>query len=307
MSYEYDRYLTEHIRNVRAAFFWIHSNLPEIIENYSEARAYIIDHDRSKYEAEEYDAYDKYFYGGSRSYAVVRNFNLAWLHHIHTNPHHWQHWVLINDDSDIGIQALDIPNSFIIEMICDWWSFSWTKGNLFEIFEWYDSHKNYMMLSEKTRRFVESYLEKIKSKLNEDDTLQHHGIKGQKWGVKNGPPYPLDKSGESDTIVKDAIESGEVSKIINSEKQRRHTKTDHTPGRSYLDGDLTYAQELVDKHSGKGEAVVNSNNQWTGKEKFSDSEVIGTHVDMNGTETKTNKGMIVYSKTGTHVYPRKEK
>ena len=169
MSYEYDRYLTEHIRNVRSAFFWIHSNLPEIIENYSEARAYIIDHDRSKYEAEEYDAYDKYFYGGSRSYAVVRNFNLAWLHHIHANPHHWQHWALINDDSDMGIQALDIPNSFIIEMICDWWSFSWAKGNLFEIFEWYDSHKNYIMFSEKTRNFVELYLEKINSKLNEGE------------------------------------------------------------------------------------------------------------------------------------------
>lgn len=24
--------------------------------------------------------------------------------------------------------------------------------------------------------------------------LYHHGIKGQKWGVKNGPPYPLEKS-----------------------------------------------------------------------------------------------------------------
>lgn len=22
--------------------------------------------------------------------------------------------------------------------------------------------------------------------------LSHHGIKGQKWGKKNGPPYPLD-------------------------------------------------------------------------------------------------------------------
>ena len=21
--------------------------------------------------------------------------------------------------------------------------------------------------------------------------LSHHGIKGQRWGVKNGPPYPL--------------------------------------------------------------------------------------------------------------------
>lgn len=24
------------------------------------------------------------------------------------------------------------------------------------------------------------------------DYIAHHGIKGQKWGVKNGPPYPLD-------------------------------------------------------------------------------------------------------------------
>ena len=24
-----------------------------------------------------------------------------------------------------------------------------------------------------------------------DDTLSHHGIEGQKWGVRNGPPYPL--------------------------------------------------------------------------------------------------------------------
>lgn len=23
--------------------------------------------------------------------------------------------------------------------------------------------------------------------------LQHHGVKGQKWGIRNGPPYPLVK------------------------------------------------------------------------------------------------------------------
>lgn len=139
------------------------------------------------------------------------------------------------------------------------------------------------------------------------DELFHHGIKGQKWGVRNGPPYPIDRSAKHDTIVKDAIVSGRVSKTVNREKQMRHTKEGHLPGRSYLDGDLEYAQELVDKHSGRGKAIMDRHGNWTHKEKFDASEIIGTHVDTDGTETQTNKGVIAYSKTGTHVYPRKEK
>ena len=29
------------------------------------------------------------------------------------------------------------------------------------------------------------------------DELSHHGIDGQKWGVRNGPPYPLDSGDHS--------------------------------------------------------------------------------------------------------------
>lgn len=34
---------------------------------------------------------------------------------------------------------------------------------------------------------------------------------------------------------------------------------------------------------------------------------IGTYVDVDGNETRSDRAMIIYSKTGTHIYPiRKE-
>lgn len=173
MSKQYDEYIKEHKENVYSAFCWLERNLPEIFKD-DEFKAdcrYLCEygHDLSKYNEEEYDAYDKYFYGGNKSYAVVQNFNKAWLHHIHKNPHHWQHWVLINDDPDEGEIILDMPDKYIIEMICDWWSFSWKKGDLTEIFSWYKEHKN-MKLSDSTRKKVDDILYKINSKLTELDS-----------------------------------------------------------------------------------------------------------------------------------------
>ena len=48
------------------------------------------------------------------------------------------------------------------------------------------------------------------------------------------------------------------------------------------------------------------NGNWLRKEKFTDTKAIGVHLDINGKKVETDAGMIVYSKTGTHVYPRKE-
>lgn len=125
-------------------------------------------HDASKYDREEYEAYDAYFYG-NQSYEVVEDFKYAWLHHIHNNPHHWQYWILNNDDPDEGEVILDMPDCYIIEMICDWWSFSWKKGNLDEIFAWYDERKDYMKMSKYTHMKVKYYLKLIKDNLNEGD------------------------------------------------------------------------------------------------------------------------------------------
>lgn len=61
-----------------------------------------------------------------------------------------------------------MPYNYIIEMICDWWAFSWNSENLNEIFDWYDKHKNYIKLSDNTRKTVEDILSKIKDKLEEN-------------------------------------------------------------------------------------------------------------------------------------------
>lgn len=175
MSREYDLYLEEHKNNVRKGFEWLEENIPSLFavfttEEHTQMRHEIcFEHDASKSMDDEYEPYDTYFYGGNRSYHVVEDFRYAWLKHIHRNPHHWQHWVLINDDPGEGEIVMDMPYKYIIEMICDWWAFSWNKGDLGEIFHWYYEHKAYMKLSYKTRMLVESILDEIRKKLEEKE------------------------------------------------------------------------------------------------------------------------------------------
>ena len=66
-----------------------------------------------------------------------------------------------------GMILLDMPDEYILEMICDWWSFSWAKGDLYEIFNWYNERKSYIKLSDETREKVEGVLDNIKDKLDE--------------------------------------------------------------------------------------------------------------------------------------------
>lgn len=171
MSKEYDLYLEQHKANVTKGFYWIRDNLPELLIELPDVdyeHQICFAHDASKAEWDEYEAYDRYFYGGNRSYHCVQEFNYAWLRHVHRNPHHWQYWILRQDDPDEGEIILEMPYVYILEMICDWWAFSWKSDNLREIFKWWGEHKDYMKLGDKTRETVVDILEKIKAKLDED-------------------------------------------------------------------------------------------------------------------------------------------
>lgn len=173
MSISYDNYIYEHCENVLRGLQWMRDHIPEVGDTDIWAKAMDAAnlHDDSKWDVREYDAYDRYFYG-SRSSEVVRKFDYAWLHHIHHNPHHWQYWVLFQDDPKgkefvnpetgdrikMPFKALEMPRYEILHMIADWWSFSWKSGRYEEIFEWYDSHRKKMILNPMTRHLVEDIL-----------------------------------------------------------------------------------------------------------------------------------------------------
>ena len=168
ISFEYTANLQHHRLNVQKGYFWLQKHLPNIAEhiNYNKLQR----HDESKFYDEESEAYDAYFFGGDCSAKVVNNFNYARLHHIHANPHHWQHWVLFEDDPSSGVpyKILEMPEDDAIEMILDWWSFSWAADDLMWIFAWYEKRKNIMQLHPKTRIFVEKVLKQIHEKLKEE-------------------------------------------------------------------------------------------------------------------------------------------
>lgn len=180
MSLAYDEYLAEHIGNVNKGLHWMLDNLglSQEEKNAIETAMVSFNHDESKYSSEEYNAYDQYFYGGNRSYKVVQDFNYAWLHHIHQNPHHWQYWVLLEDDPEAGLpyKTLPIPLPYIFEMIADWWSFSWKSGNLFEIFNWYAEHRDKQYINLSSRMILERILEKIWDVLIMQEAVAGHDI-----------------------------------------------------------------------------------------------------------------------------------
>lgn len=53
---------------------------------------------------------------------------------------------------------------------------------------------------------VAKYLKGYKKEtIKHSDELMHHGVTGQVWGVRNGPPYPLDSSVSTGTKLKENI------------------------------------------------------------------------------------------------------
>lgn len=144
-------------------------------------------HDWSKFLPSEFIAYARYFYGGPykpimETHGDERNetlnglykerveedFNAAWNHHQKRNSHHWQYWVLMNDNG--SVEALPMPVADLIEMLCDWMgagaAINRSQPSLAETREWYAKNAEKMQLHPITRLWIERAIELYKAAAN---------------------------------------------------------------------------------------------------------------------------------------------
>lgn len=160
---EYILYLTDHIGNVYR--YWnevlkpaLEENMPDCVteDDIIYCDMVIVRHDASKWEPEEWGPYLNHFYPAEGFEDDEAEYDRAWLHHLHNNPHHWQHWGMVNDDG--SFKALDMPVGEILHMLCDWSSFSAhdpdSTGKA-----WYSENGDKMTLSDKTREIVDELIE----------------------------------------------------------------------------------------------------------------------------------------------------
>lgn len=129
-------------------------------------------HDLSKFRLSEFVPYARYFYGdypewarmqsgrketyfGLTKESVADAFDKAWLLHQHRNPHHWQFWVLQNDND--GRYPLRMPWVYVFEMVCDWKGCGRALGKP-DTLAWYVQNRDDMVLNIYTRDHVERLL-----------------------------------------------------------------------------------------------------------------------------------------------------
>lgn len=137
----------------------------------------LLKHDWSKFLPCEWGPYVNYFYGEyTRSFGpdVRPNeeanktdwemrrkaaFDHAWLHHQRANDHHWQYWILHNDDG--STRHLAMPEPCWREMVADWMGAGRAITGRWEALEWYQNNREKIQLNAMTRLRVEKLLNEV--------------------------------------------------------------------------------------------------------------------------------------------------
>ena len=156
---EYLNYIYNHKLNIEDAFMemvmcpdldWIgwdfyHTDLYERI----------LEHDNSKYDKEEFNAYRKNYYPVDKEEKELNqdDFELAWKHHWESNRHHWQcrQYDICPDDKLTKSQILDC-----LENICDWLAIGYVKGD--RPYQFYNQIKEEINIPKAEKDFMEKVI-----------------------------------------------------------------------------------------------------------------------------------------------------
>ncbi len=160
---KYKQYVLKHKANVEKFANWLETNCPEVFEgvDLSAFNDVINEHDESKFSEEEFEPYARFWHNDKDHYEYDPEYEAAWEHHWMTNEHHPEHWL-----------GEDMPLIYILEMLCDWGSFSIAKNDFRELSKYYyeeakdDDEKN---LSDATKEIIEEILTKIDSILDKEE------------------------------------------------------------------------------------------------------------------------------------------
>lgn len=116
-------------------------------------------HDYSKLSKTEFGPYARRFCSGRAGLtdhsADPDEWQRAWLHHWHKNPHHWEHWVRI---SDHGVIPLKMPLTYVLEMIADWKGAGKAYTGSNDCKPWYLANRDKMVLHPHTQAQIEDLL-----------------------------------------------------------------------------------------------------------------------------------------------------
>ena len=157
---ENEKYINEHIERVQQFADWLKEKVPELFDevDIDVFDDLIKEHDESKFSEEEFEPYAQKWFNNS---GKTPEYEAAWKHHWMNNEHHPECWL-----------GEDMPLIYILEMICDWGSFSIKSGDMRELSDFYytkardDEEKN---LSDNTKAIIEEIISKIDSIIKADE------------------------------------------------------------------------------------------------------------------------------------------
>ena len=155
-------HLNNHRANVKKAYEWLEKELPELFKDVDKKKLddAIKNHDESKLDEEEYWPRIEWFYGDGDN---EDEYKYTRCRHQNESEHHWQYWVMLKDNAKTP-ECVEMSKEAVIEMISDWWSFSWDEDKLDSIFDWYGKQKH-ILLHPNTKKFVKEILDKIEKKI----------------------------------------------------------------------------------------------------------------------------------------------